>query len=79
MKKTPPRSEKHLIKNGKLLHFSLEAKTCQIGPGDLKFSSFKQVNPMGGAVAEWCKALQLREKISENKKDPRFAPRPGQT
>ena len=27
----------------------------------------------GGAVAEWSKALQLREKINENKKDPRFA------
>ena len=57
----------------------VKTKTFKIGPGDLKFSSFKQVNPMGGAVAEWCKALQLREKISKNKKDPRFAPRPGQT
>ena len=33
---------------------------------------------MGGTVAEWSKALQLREKINENKKDPRFAPWPGQ-
>ena len=33
---------------------------------------------MRGAVAEWFKALQLREKINENKKDPRFAPRPVQ-
>ena len=32
----------------------------------------------GGAVAEWSKALLLREKINENQKDPRFAPRPGQ-
>ena len=30
---------------------------------------------MGGAVAEWSKALQLREKINGNQKDPRFAPR----
>ena len=29
----------------------------------------------GDAVAEWSKALQLREKINDNKKDPRFAPR----
>ena len=30
---------------------------------------------VGGAVAEWSKALLSREKITE---DPRFAPRPGQ-
>ena len=29
---------------------------------------------LGGAVAEWCKALFEREKIQ---KDPRFAPPPG--
>ena len=28
----------------------------------------------GGAIAEWSKALQLREKINKNQKDPRFAP-----
>ena len=28
----------------------------------------------GGAVAEWSKALLLREKINEKPKDPRFAP-----
>ena len=33
---------------------------------------------VGGAVAEWSKALLLREKINENQKDPWFAPRPGQ-
>ena len=32
----------------------------------------------GGAVAEWSKALHSREKINENQKDPKFAPRPGQ-
>ena len=31
----------------------------------------------GGAVAEWSKALQLRDKINKNKKDHRFAPQPG--
>ena len=31
-----------------------------------------------GALAEWSKALQLREKINENQNDPRFDPRPGQ-
>ena len=31
------------------------------------------------ALAEWSKALELREKITENQKDPRFAsPRPVQ-
>ena len=30
-----------------------------------------------GAVAEWSKALQLWEKINENIKYPKFAPRPG--
>ena len=31
---------------------------------------------MGGAVAEWSKALLEREKANEKPKDPRFAPRP---
>ena len=38
----------------------------------------KKTFVVGGAVAEWSKALLLREKINENQKDPRFAPRPGQ-
>ena len=29
---------------------------------------------MGLAVAEWSKAVQLREKINENQKNVRFAP-----
>ena len=33
----------------------------------------------GGAVAEWSEALLSGEKINENKKDPGFTPRPGQT
>ena len=33
----------------------------------------------GGAVAECSQALLSGEKINENKKDPGFAPRPGQT
>ena len=32
---------------------------------------------MGGAVAEWSKAMHLLEKINETQKDPRFAPQPG--
>ena len=32
---------------------------------------------MGGAVAEWSKALLVRENKRKNKKDLRFAPRPG--
>ena len=30
----------------------------------------------GGAVGKWPMALLLQVKIDENKKDPRFAPRP---
>ena len=45
----------------------------------LKDQRAQRINFIGGAVAEWSKALLVREKINENKKDPRFAPRPGQT
>ena len=34
---------------------------------------------VGGAVAEWSKALLRGEKTNENQKDPGFATRPGQT
>ena len=37
----------------------------------------KPLYHQGGAVAEWSKALLVRE-INENQKDPWFAPRPGQ-
>ena len=38
----------------------------------------QDIRNKGGAVAEWSKALQLRGKINDKPKDPRFAPRPGQ-
>ena len=34
---------------------------------------------LSGQLAEWSLALLSGEKIFENRKDPRFAPRPGQT
>ena len=33
----------------------------------------------GGAVAEWSKALLLKEKINKSQKDHRFNPQPGQS
>ena len=33
---------------------------------------------IGGTVAEWSKALQLREKINKNQNDPRLTPQPVQ-
>ena len=41
---------------------------------------FKKVSTvvMGGAVAEWSKALLVREN-KRKPKDPRFTPRPGQS
>ena len=43
----------------------------------LRLFQNKEHGIQGGAVAQWSKALQLREKINENQKDPRFTPRPG--
>ena len=34
---------------------------------------------IGGAVAEWSKALHFKEKINKNQQDPRFTTRPGQS
>ena len=43
----------------------------------MHYSIQQRIAEMGGAVAEWSKALHLWEELNENKKDPRFAPRPG--
>ena len=36
--------------------------------------SIKEVNKMGGAVAEWCKALLVRENKRKSKKIPGLPP-----
>ena len=42
----------------------------------LSGSLVKFLSREGGVVAEWSKALLVRENRRKNKKDPRFAPRP---
>ena len=39
---------------------------------------WQRVEKGGGAVTEWSRALQLREKINANQKIPGLLPRPGQ-